>query len=251
VEGFLLEPGWESFVGAAPIPMRHGLTLGELALYYKKQFALKVDLQVVKMKGYKINRKPEKGWTDAVPWVNPSPNAASLNMARCYAGTVLIEGTNLSEGRGTTKPLEIVGDPEIEFSKIRAELQKRVPQLLKGALVRELFFEPTFYKHQGKLCSGLQFHTDFKAYSAEKFKPVRLMAMIFKLILEQKPKYPLFRDFAYEYVFDKLAFNVINGGPKLKDWICDQKSIYADLDRALKADEAKWKKQRKEFLLYR
>lgn len=251
VEGFALESGWESFVGAATIPMRHGLTMGELALFYKKKFSLKLDLNIVKMKNYSINAKSEFGWPRERAWVNPSPNATSLNMARCYPGTVLLEGTHLTEGRGTTKPLELIGAPDIDFSSIRAQLQKQAPQLLKGGLVRELFFEPTFYKHQGKLCGGLQFHTDFKGYLPQKFKPFRLLALTLKLILQQKPDYQLFREFPYEYVFDKLAFDVINGGPKLREWICNSKATFAQLDIALKRDEQAWIKERKEFLLYR
>ncbi|MCE3010143.1 MAG: DUF1343 domain-containing protein [Proteobacteria bacterium] len=250
VEGFALESGWESFVGAAPIPMRHGLTLGELALYYKDKFNLDLDLQVIKMKGYKINDKKDHGWPKSRPWLNPSPNAATVNMVRSYPGTVLLEGTHLSEGRGTTRPLELIGAPDINFGEILKEAQKRAPKWFKGAPLRELFFEPTFYKHQGKLCYGVMFHTDAAGYSHKDFKPFRLVALFLKIILEKNPRYELFRNFAYEYVFDKLAFDVINGGPRLRDWIVDAKATPSDLDRALVKDESAWQKQRKKYFLY-
>jgi len=251
IEGFRLEKGWESFVGASTMPMRHGLTMGELALYYKQEFELAIDLEIVKMQGYGIGKKPGYGWPEDLSWVNPSPNAPSLNMARAYPGTVMIEGTNLSEGRGTTRSLEVVGAAEIDFRAIHALMKKKAPQWLKGALLRECYFEPTFYKYQGKLCSGLQIHTDNVDYKHAQFKPYRLVALMLKCIRELHPSYDLYRDFAYEYVFDKLAFHVINGGPKLKDWIDDPSSTPAQLDRALKADEKSWARETRKFLLYK
>lgn len=250
VEGFALQPGWESFVGAAPIPMRHGLTLGELALYYKDQFSLDVDLQVIKMKGYQPKKKGEYGWPASRAWINPSPNAATLNMARCYPGTVLLEGTHLSEGRGTTRPLELVGAPEMDFSKIHLAAIKIAPKLMKETQLREFYFEPTFYKHQGKLCHGLHFHTDRASYRHDSFKPFRVMAVLLKAILQVYPKYQMFRDFPYEYVFDKLAFDVINGGPKLRNWITDPEAKFSALDKILKKEEAAWIKRRQKYLLY-
>ncbi|MGZ3649798.1 MAG: exo-beta-N-acetylmuramidase NamZ family protein [Bdellovibrionota bacterium] len=251
IEGFRLEKGWESFVGASTMPMRHGLTMGELALYYKHSFNLGIDLEIVKMQGYQIGKKPGFGWPEDLSWVNPSPNAPSLNMARAYPGTVMIEGTNLSEGRGTTRSLEVVGAAEIDFRAIHALMKKKAPKWLKGALLRECYFEPTFYKYQGKLCSGLQIHTDNLAYKPAQFKPYRLVALLLKCIRELHPSYDLYRDFAYEYVFDKLAFHVINGGPKLKDWIDDPSSTPAQLDRALQADEKSWARETRKFLLYK
>jgi len=125
IEGFRMLPGWESFVGAAPIPMRHGLTVGELALYFKDFYQMKLDLEVVKMKSYSLSKAPGFGWDIKRPWVNPSPNAASLNMARAYPGTVLIEGTTLSEGRGTTRALEVIGASDLDFKLILQEMRKK------------------------------------------------------------------------------------------------------------------------------
>lgn len=251
VEGFRLEKGWESFVGAAEMPMRHGLTLGEMALYYKERFALPLELEIVKMKGYSPSKKPGFGWPADLAWINPSPNAPTLNMARAYPGTVLIEGTNLSEGRGTTRALELVGAADVDFAKVYALMKKKAPQWLKGCLVRECFFEPTFHKFQGKLCHGLHVHTDFPGYQSAKFKPFRLVALMLKCIRELYPEYPIYRDFAYEYVLDKLAFNVINGGPRLKDWIEDKSATPAQLEKALAQDEASWRKESRRYYLYK
>lgn len=251
VEGFRLEPGWESFVGAAPMPMRHGLTMGEMALYFKKHFQLDLDLEIVKMQGYSPRKAPGFGWPIDRPWINPSPNAPTLNMARAYSGTVLIEGTTLSEGRGTTRALELFGAADIDFAKVAELMKKKAPKWLGGALLRECYFEPTFHKFQGKLCHGLQMHTDFPGYAPQKFKPFRLTALMLKCVRELYPSYPIYRDFAYEYVLNKLAFDVINGGPALKNWIEDPKATPAQLEKALQAQEKSWLKETKGFLLYK
>lgn len=250
VEGFSLRKGWESFVGAAEFPMRHGLTVGEMALYYKSHFALDVDLKVIKMKGYDPQKKPGFGWPSDRAWVNPSPNAPTLNMARAYSGTVMIEGTTLSEGRGTTRALELVGASDINYSEIIRLMRKKAPQWMRGAIVRECYFEPTFHKHEKKLCHGFQIHTDLPTYSPTEFKPYRVIALMLKCIRELYPSYSLYREFAYEYTTGRLAFDVINGSTELREWIEDFKKTAADLDRLLKKDEKKWLKIREKYLLY-
>lgn len=251
VEGFKMLPGWESFVGAAPVPMRHGLTVAELALYFKDFYSLDLDLQIVKMKNYSPGKAPGFGIDLQRAWINPSPNAANVNMARAYSGTVLIEGTTLSEGRGTTRALELIGASDIDFSEVLKRMKKKAPTWFKGVILRECFFEPTFHKHVGKLCQGLQFHTDTSAYKHDQFKPFRLTALMLKVIREMHPEYPLYRDFAYEYVKDRLAFDVINGGPALRNWIEDAKASPKDLDVALLKDEKSWLQERKSYLLYK
>jgi len=250
VEGFSLRPGWESFVGAAEFPMRHGLTPGEMALYYKDRFQLDLDLKIIKMKGYNPDKKNGYGWPTDRVWVNPSPNAPTLNMARAYCGTVMIEGTTLSEGRGTTRALEQVGASDLDYARVLALMSKKAPQWLKGVLLRECYFEPTFHKHEKKLCHGFQIHTDFPAYKPELFKPYRLIALMLKCIRELYPDYDLYRDFAYEYTHGKSPFDVINGGPELREWIENPKARVADLEAALKKDEKKWLKERQKYLLY-
>lgn len=250
VEGFTLEKGWESFVGAAEIPMRHGLTVGELALFFKDRFELELPLKIFKMRGYDPKKKGEYGWPKDRAWVNPSPNAQTLNMARCYSGTVLIEGATLSEGRGTTRALEQMGASDLDFSKILTEMKALAPQWMKGALVRECYFEPTFHKHQKKLCHGLQMHTDFAGYDPKKFKPFRLTALMLKSIRRLYPKYDLYRDFEYEYTKGKLPFDVINGGARLREWIEGSQTRPADLERALKLDESAWLRRSRKYKIY-
>lgn len=250
-EGNLLQPGWESFVGAGPLPIRHGLTLGELGLWFKKKFHLNVDLEVVQMKDYHPDQGPGYGWPmDELPWVNPSPNVPVLGMARCYAGSVLLEGTTLSEGRGTTRPLEVIGAPDIEFEAVLAKMVALEPRWLEGAKPRICYFEPTFHKHAKTLCQGIQFHVDVNIYKHEIFKPYRCFALAFKAIRELYKDYPIWRSFHYEYEKDRLAIDLINGGPGLREWVDDPTQNPKDFDSFLSIDEAKWKKERAEFLLY-
>jgi uncharacterized protein YbbC (DUF1343 family) len=250
IEGLTLRPGWESFVGAGPIPMRHGLTLGELGAWFVHHFRLDVDYRVIEMEGYQPDEGPGYGWPADRIWVNPSPNAANLNMARAYAGTVMLEGATLSEGRGTTRPLELFGAPDIDARAVLAEMRRLAPQWLHGCLLRDCWFEPTFHKHQGKLCAGIHFHAEGEAYDHQAFKPWRLQALAFKAIRNLHPDYPLWRDFPYEYEFGKLAIDVINGGPALREWVDDAGAEPGDLDAITAPDEQAWAEERRAFVLY-
>jgi len=250
VEGTTLLPGWESFVGAGPMPMRHGLTLGEMGRWFVNHFKLDVDYRVIAMEGWAPDG-PGSGWPQDRIWINPSPNAASLNMARAYAGTVMIEGATLSEGRGTTRPLEVLfGAPDVDAKAVLAQMQSFAPQWLAGCALRECWFEPTFHKHAGKLCNALMIHADGQFYEHHAFRPWRLQALAFKAVRRLYPDYPLWRDFAYEYVYDKLAIDVINGGPGLREWVDNPASTPADLDALAGPDEAAWVEARGSFLLY-
>jgi uncharacterized protein YbbC (DUF1343 family) len=250
VEGLTLRPGWESFVGAGPIPMRHGLTLGELGQWFVDHFKLDVDYSVIAMDGWKSDEAPGYGWPPERVWINPSPNAANLNMARDYAGTVMLEGTTLSEGRGTTRPLEMFGAPDLEPLRIMAEMEALAPQWLAGCKLREVTFQPTFHKHVGDMCRGLFIHAEGQFYDHEAFKPWRLQTLAFKAIRRLCPEYELWRDFPYEYVFDKLAIDVINGSPLLREWVDDAQATPADLDSLTIPDERAWQEERNPFLLY-
>jgi uncharacterized protein YbbC (DUF1343 family) len=242
VEGLSLRPGWESFVGAGEMPMRHGLTLGELAHWFVQQGGLKVELQVIGMQGWHPEQAPGWGWPIGErSWINPSPNAPNLSMARAYAGTVMVEGTTLSEGRGTTRPLEVFGAPDIQADKLLETMQRIAPQWLAGCRLRPCWFEPTFHKHAGKLCSGLQVHVDGPAYDHHAFRPWRLQALAFKAIRTLWPEYPLWRDFPYEYEYERLAIDVINGGPQLREWVDDPRAQPADLEALAGADERVWR----------
>jgi len=251
VEGLTLLPGWESFVGAGPIPMRHGLTLGELGRWFVDHFKLDVDYRVVEMHGYAPDAGPGFGWPEDRIWVNPSPNAANLNMARAYAGTVMLEGATLSEGRGTTRPLELFGAPDIEAGAVLKEMRALAPEWLEGCALREIWFEPTFHKHVGKLCNGIHIHAEGGFYDHQAFRPWRLQALAFKAIRLLYPDYALWRDFPYEYEFGKLAIDVINGGPGLREWVDDSEAAPGDLDSLTAPDEAAWAEERRPYLLYR
>jgi uncharacterized protein YbbC (DUF1343 family) len=252
VEGLRLREGWESFVGAGALPMRHGLTLGELARWFVTTLRLDVDYAVVTMQGWQPNSAPGYGWPlGERSWINPSPNAPNLSMARCYAGTVMLEGTTLSEGRGTTRPLELFGAPDIEADKLLAEMQRLAPHWLHGCRLRPCWFEPTFHKHVGKLCAGMQIHVDDPAYDHEAFRPWRLQTLTFKAIRRLYPDYPLWRDFAYEYEHDRLAIDLINGSELLRTWVDDPTATAADFDALTIPDESAWQQEREAVLLYR
>ncbi|WP_153146842.1 exo-beta-N-acetylmuramidase NamZ domain-containing protein [Dechloromonas sp. H13] len=251
VEGLTLRAGWESFVGAGAMPMRHGLTLGELGRWFIAALGLNVDYRVVAMHGWQPDAAPGYGWPlGERTWVNPSPNAPNLWMARAYAGTVMLEGTTLSEGRGTTRPLEIFGAPDLDARAVLAEMRSLAPHWLAGCQLREIWFEPTFHKHAGQLCNGLQIHVEDARYDHAAFRPWRLQALAFKAIRRLWPDYPLWRDFAYEYEHERLAIDLINGSPLLREWVDDAAATPAELDILAQADEAAWSAARREFLLY-
>ena len=252
VEGLTLRPGWESFVGAGPLPMRHGLTMGELALWFVHTLELDVECEVLTMEGWAPGTGPGYGWPlGERSWVNPSPNAPNLSMARCYAGTVMLEGTTLSEGRGTTRPLELFGAPDLEPRKLLAEMQQLAPLWLQGCRLRECWFEPTFNKHAGKLCAGVQIHVEDGAYDHGAFRPWRLMALAFKALRRQRPDYELWRDFAYEYEYDRLAIDLINGGELLRQWVDDPEATPGDLEALAGMDEVAWMAEQEAVMLYR
>ena len=251
VEGLRLRHGWESFVGAGPLPMRHGLTMGELARWFIARFRINVDCQVIPMHNWQPETAPGYGWPlGERTWINPSPNAPNLPMARCYAGTVMLEGTTLSEGRGTTRPLEGFGAPDLDARAILAAMQALAPHWLDGCRLRECWFEPTFHKHAGKLCHGLQIHVEDGSYRHEAFRPWRVQALALKAIRRLYPDYPLWRDFAYEYEHERLAIDLINGSPLLRDWVDDPTAGVDQLEHLACHDEAAWREERQAFLLY-
>lgn len=250
IEGLTLLPGQESFVGAGPMPMRHGLTLGEMGHWFIRQFNLDVDYRVVAMEGWQPEG-PGYGWPLERVWINPSPNAANVNMARAYAGTVMLEGATLSEGRGTTRPLEVLfGAPDVDARAVHAEMRRLAPDWLAGCALRECFFEPTFHKHARTLCSALMIHAEGPFYDHHVFRPWRLQALAFKAIRRLYPDYELWRDFPYEYEFERLAIDVINGGPGLREWVDDPGAEPGDLEALTAPDEAAWREATNSLLLY-
>ncbi|HWV59874.1 MAG TPA: DUF1343 domain-containing protein [Sphingopyxis sp.] len=251
VEGTRLLPGWESFVGAGPMVMRHGLTMGEMGHWFIRHFGLDVDYRVIEMAGWEPEG-PGFGWPTTRVWINPSPNAANLNMARAYAGTVMVEGATLSEGRGTTRPLELFGAPDIDAKAVIAEMQRIAPTWLAGCKLRDIWFEPTFHKHMKQLNSGVHIHAEGGWYDHAAFRPWRVQAVGFKAIRSLYPDYPIWRgkDFKYEYTDDVLAIDVINGGPGLREWVDDAGAAPGDLDALALPDEAAWRAEIADLLIY-
>jgi len=250
VEGSLLEPEYTSFVGCSRFPMRHGLTLGEAARWFQKNHHLDVDLKVIPMQEYTTG-SPGWGWPlGTLPWINPSPNIATLSATRCYPGTVMLEGTTLSEGRETTRPLEMVGAPNLDTLLLLKNMQRLAPSWMRGCKLRPCYFLPTFQKHTGFVCSGFQMHVDDLNYQHLLFKPYRLIALYLKSIRMTYPDYPLWRDFHYEYETDRLAIDLITGSTFLRNWVDEPHASIEDFEKKQIKDEIAWEETRKEFLLY-
>ena len=212
---------------------------------------LDVDYTVGEMEAWRAEAAPGRGWPlGERTWINPSPNAPNLWMARAYAGTVMLEGTTLSEGRGTTRPLELFGAPDIDARAVLQEMQRLEPNWLRGCRLRPCWFEPTFHKHVGALCAGIHIHTEDPGYDHHAFRPWRLQALAIKAIRRLNPDYRLWREFEYEYVHDRLAIDVINGSELLREWVDDSMATPADLDALTIPDEESWANERAACLLY-
>jgi len=231
--------------------MRHGLTMGELGRWFVRTLALDVEYEVVPMDGWRPDEAPGFGWPPGErAWVNPSPNIPSPWTARPYPGTVLLEGTTLSEGRGTTRPLEVLGAPDLDPRALVATMTSLAPDWLRGCRLRPCWFEPTFHKHVGELCAGVQIHVDDSAYDHAAFRPWRLVVLAFKALRGLRPDYEIWRRFEYEYERDRLPIDVLNGGPLLREWVDDPAATVADMDALAAKDEAAWTIERRDTLLY-
>ncbi len=250
IEGTFLRKGWESYVGATYLPMRHGLTMGEIARYLKDTHKLKLDLRVIEMKGYDPDLAPGFGWPSELTWVNPSPNIPTLPCARAYPGTVLIEGTNLSEARGTTHPLEMVGAPGLRIEEHLAWMSKTAPRWLEGCRLRPCYFAPTFYKFKDELCSGFQIHADGSNYRHDDFRPLRLTLLFLKSLRQNQSDSLVWRKPGYEYDFERFPVDLLAGSSLFREWVDDPAATTADLDALFVADERPWAKERKAWLLY-
>jgi uncharacterized protein YbbC (DUF1343 family) len=239
VEGAALVPGFESFVGQFPIPMRHGMTIGELARLFNAHFAIGAELEVVKMEGW---RREMFADDTGLPWVMPSPNMPTLDTAVVYPGTVLFEGTLLSEGRGTTRPFELLGAPGIEAERFAREMNDLG---LPGVFFRPAVFEPTFQKHAKQACGGCQLHvTDRRA-----FKPVLTGAALIAAFHRATPDRPLWRQPPYEYEHDKLPIDILAGSPRFREQVEAGTSAPRMAD-SWRADEDAFRALRAPFLLY-
>ncbi len=239
VEGETLVKGYESFVGLFPIPMRHGMTIGELAKLFNETFELGAAVEVARMEGW---RRESYGDASALPWVLPSPNMPTLDTAIVYPGTVLFEGTMLSEGRGTTRPFELVGAPWIDAERFADDMNALE---LAGVYFRPAVFEPTFQKHAKTACGGCQIHvTDRSA-----FRPVLTGAALIQMFRRANPEKFGWRQPPYEYEQTKLPIDILAGSDKLRQQIESMVPPQAIAD-GWRDDEAAFRTLRQSYLLY-
>ena len=238
LEGPMLIPGFESFVGLYPIPMRHGMTIGELARLFNEQFGIGAELEVITMQGWRREMYHDEA---QAPWIMPSPNIPTLDSAIVYPGTVLFEGTSASEGRGTTRPFEIVGAPRIVAERFAEDLNRR---RLPGVFFRPAVFEPTFHKHAKQTCGGCQIHV----VDRQAFRPVltgvALIAACRAVDADQ-----FWRDPPYEYEREKLPFDILAGSSELRQQITAGVRE-DDIARSWESGIAAFRSIRERFLLY-
>jgi uncharacterized protein YbbC (DUF1343 family) len=240
VEGALLRPGFESFVGLFPIPLRHGLTIAELAKFFNERFKLGATLDVVPMEGWSRGMF----WDEtALPWIIPSPNMPTLDTAIVYPGQVLFEGTQLSEGRGTTRPFELVGAPWIDADRFGARMNALG---LPGVHFRPTYFEPTFQKHARQTCGGVQLHVTDRAT----FRPVVTTAALLREFRAADPEKFAWRQPPYEYEHDKMPIDILSGSSELRTQI-DAGLDHRAIAESWEADHATFRRDREPFLLYR
>jgi len=239
LEGNLLESDFTSFVGMFPIPMRHAMTIGELALMFNKEFGIGCELEVVKMEGWKREMYFDQ---TGLPWVMPSPNIPTPDTTTVYPGSVMFEGTNVSEGRGTTRPFEIIGAPFIDPDVLTAQLND---DRLPGVMFRPLHFQPTFHKFAGESCGGIQLHV----VDRDSFKPVITAVAIISAIRRLYQNEFAWKQPPYEYVFDKLPFDVINGGSQLREDIESQMTV-AEIERRWREQLDEFNNRRAPYLIY-
>jgi uncharacterized protein YbbC (DUF1343 family) len=239
VEGPTLREPWTSFVGQFPIPLRHGMTIAELARLFNEAFGLGAALEVVPLEGWRRSMYHDE---TGLPWVITSPNIPTLDTAIVYPGAVLFEGTTLSEGRGTTRPFELIGAPWIDGDRLAAALNRRG---LPGVHFRPVFFEPTFQKHARQTCGGCQLHvTDRRA-----FEPVRTAVELIAEFRRQDPSRFAWREPPYEYEHDKQPIDILYGSDRLRATI-DSGLDLTPLFAVWESDEEAFRARRREYLLY-
>ena len=239
VEGGRLEEPWTSFVGQFPIPMRHGMTIGELARLFNDGFGIGADLEVIALEGWRRSMYQDE---TGLPWIIPSPNLPTLDSAIVYPGTVLIEGTQLSEGRGTTRPFEMIGAPWIDGERLAREMNALD---LPGVHFRPAFFEPTFQKHARRSCGGCQIHV----LDRRIFEPLRTAVELIAEFRRESPDKFAWREPPYEYEHEKEPIDILYGSDRLRRTL-DAGGDAADLIASWREDEEDFRRQRREFLLY-
>jgi uncharacterized protein YbbC (DUF1343 family) len=239
VEGPMLEPGYESFVGQFPIPMRHGMTVAELARLFNEHHGIGAPLEIMPMEGW--SRELYFDATE-IPWIMPSPNMPTLDTAIVYPGTVLLEGTMVSEGRGTTRPFELIGAPWLDGAALTARLNRSG---LAGVHFREVMFEPTFQKHAKAPCGGCQIHV----LSRWDFEPVKVGVAVMRECYALGPDQFKWRDPPYEYEHDKMPIDILAGSPALREQI-EQLIPVQDIAASWRQDVTDFEDVRKPYLLY-
>ncbi|MCA1559431.1 MAG: DUF1343 domain-containing protein [Acidobacteria bacterium] len=240
VEGEILRPEYASFVGQFAIPLRHGMTIGELARLFNEGFGIGAALHVVPLEGWRRSMYYDE---TGLPWIIPSPNVPTLDTAVVYPGAVLFEGTMLSEGRGTTKPFELVGAPWIDGEELASAMNSRG---LPGVHFRPVFFEPTFQKHARTACGGCQIHVlDRRA-----FKPVRTAVELIAEFCRENPARFAWRDPPYEYEHQKQPIDILTGSDRLRTTL-ESGGDAAEVTSTWPSDEDAFRRQREPFLLYR
>jgi len=239
VEGATLRPEFASFVGQFPIPLRHGLTIGEIALLFNHEFSLGAALDIVPMGGWQRGMYFDE---TGLPWVIPSPNLPTLDSTIVYPGAVLFEGTMLSEGRGTTRPFELIGAPWIDGERLAAAMNGR---RLPGVHFRPAFFEPTFQKHARQTCGGCQLHVTDRAA----FQPVRVAVELIAEFRRQDPAKFAWREPPYEYEHDKWPIDILYGSDRLRTAV-DRGEDVAPVIASWKDDEEAFRRLRERYLLY-
>jgi len=239
LEGALLDPAYTSFVGQFPIPMRHGMTIGELARLFNEEFGIRARLEVVAMEGW---RREQYFDETGLPWVMPSPNIPTLDSAVVYPGTVLFEGTELSEGRGTTRPFEIVGAPWVDGDTFCEAMNARA---LPGVRFRAVVFEPTFQKHARTTCGGCQLHV----LDRRRFEPVRTAVAMIEAFRRQSPERFAWKQPPYEYEYEKMPIDVMWGSDRLRRAI-DAGATADDIAASWQDEVAAFTERRRPYLLY-
>ncbi len=244
IEGNILDIQYSSFVGLHPIPVRHGLTIGEVALLANKYYQKECALEIVKLKGYTRDMSFED---TGLPWVMPSPNLPTIEAAYTFVGSVLYEGTNISEGRGTSRPLEIIGHPQIEPFSFLSLLKPKFKEFdLEGFILRPIVFEPTFQKHKQTKCGGYQIHVT----NRKLFKPWRLCQFLLKEIIKETGSGFTWKEPPYEYEYDTMPIHLINGNESLYEWYLKDGS-FEELSEIEFINREKYLDQRENILLYK
>jgi uncharacterized protein YbbC (DUF1343 family) len=240
VEGAPLQRPWTSFVGQFPIPLRHGMTIGELARLFNDEFGIGASVEVIPLEGWRRSMFYDE---TGLPWVIPSPNIPTLDTAVVYPGAVLFEGTKLSEGRGTTRPFELIGAPWIDGEHLAEAMNARG---LPGVHFRPAFFEPTFHKHAKQTCGGCQIHV----LDRRTFRPVGTAVELLAGFRAQNPARFAWREPPYEYEHEKQPIDVLYGSDRLRAAVDSGLDVRTFID-AWAVDEEAFRRLRERFLFYR